>query len=223
MSSQFRWATYNVAHLLPKGWQADVLAVAADADCHNFPKTPILTREAEDVPFISRGRVHAHQVRQRLPWLLELYLGWFRELAEEALPELAEEAHAEPVVTAMDNRYALVLNVQRGTSMRFECHVDSNPLTGLLFCTDHPEGGELIVSNEHSAQSIEDVERDCEIIRPRAGDLVFLDARKHPHYARPLRNDSEIRVLAAMNFYTESYPESTRPKELNRHLYGDPL
>jgi hypothetical protein len=24
-----------------------------------------------------------------------------------------------------------------------------------------------------------------------------------------------------MNFYTESYPESTRPRELNRHLYGD--
>jgi hypothetical protein len=24
-----------------------------------------------------------------------------------------------------------------------------------------------------------------------------------------------------MNFYTESYPESTRPVELNRHLYGD--
>jgi hypothetical protein len=25
-----------------------------------------------------------------------------------------------------------------------------------------------------------------------------------------------------MNYYTESYPESTRPRELNRHLYGDP-
>ena len=24
-----------------------------------------------------------------------------------------------------------------------------------------------------------------------------------------------------MNYYTESFPESTRPPELNRHLYGD--
>jgi hypothetical protein len=24
-----------------------------------------------------------------------------------------------------------------------------------------------------------------------------------------------------MNFYTESRPESTRPAELNRHLYGE--
>ncbi len=30
-----------------------------------------------------------------------------------------------------------------------------------------------------------------------------------------------MRVVAVMNFYTESSPESTRPRELNRHLYGD--
>jgi hypothetical protein len=27
-------------------------------------------------------------------------------------------------------------------------------------------------------------------------------------------------VVAIMNFYTRSRPESTRPPELNRHLYG---
>jgi hypothetical protein len=30
-----------------------------------------------------------------------------------------------------------------------------------------------------------------------------------------------MRVLAVMNYYTESCPESARPRELNRHLYGD--
>jgi hypothetical protein len=35
--------------------------------------------------------------------------------------------------------------------------------------------------------------------------------------------EQDIRVLAAMNFYTKSFPESTRPRELNRHLYDDPL
>jgi hypothetical protein len=30
-----------------------------------------------------------------------------------------------------------------------------------------------------------------------------------------------MRVIAVMNFYTESFPESTRPAELNRHLYPD--
>jgi hypothetical protein len=105
--------------------------------------------------------------------------------------------------------------------MRFECHVDSNPLTGLLFCTDHEAGGELIVAHDPSASGIAEIEQNCSAIRPNAGHLVFFDARHHPHYARPLLSESDTWVLADMNFYTKSYPESTRPRELNRHLYGD--
>ena len=45
--------------------------------------------------------------------------------------------------SARDKRYGIVLNVQRGTTMRFECHVDSNPLTGLLFYTDHQKAERL--------------------------------------------------------------------------------
>jgi hypothetical protein len=33
--------------------------------------------------------------------------------------------------------------------------------------------------------------------------------------------ESDTRVIAVMNFYTEACPEPTRPAELNRHLYGD--
>src|ERR1700678_2325819 len=124
MPSRFRWTTFDVNDLLPPGWQQEVGSLAADADFRMFPRTPILSREATDVPGIPRGRGHADQVRQRLPWLHRLYRGAFLDLAQEAW--------TDPVVTARDARYGLVLNVQRGTSMRFECHVDSNPLTGLL-------------------------------------------------------------------------------------------
>jgi hypothetical protein len=65
------------------------------------------------------------------------------------------------------------------------------------------------------------VEADCSVIRPHAGHIVFFDGRR-PHYARHLETPSEIRVVAAMNFYTDSAPESTRPPELNHHLFGDP-
>jgi hypothetical protein len=213
MPTRFRWTTFDVNDLLPSGWRQDVAALAADADCRMFPRTPVVSREAADVSHISRGRVHADQVRLRLPWLHELYSGAFLELARETW--------AEPVVTARDARYGLVLNVQRGTSMRFECHVDSNPLTGLLFCTDHTAGGELIVARDPNASGLAAVEEGCSVIRPHAGHLVFFDARQHPHYARSLLSESDLRVLADMNFYTESCPESTRPRELNRHLYGD--
>ena len=210
---RFHWTTFDLEGILPPGWQRAVRAAAAQADFRLFPRTPVLSREAADVESISRGRVHADQVQELLPWLHRAYRGEFLELARQAC--------AEPVTAAADDRYGVVLNVQRGTVMRFECHVDSNPLTGLLFFTDHATGGELVFGHDASAADIGAVERDCSVIRPHAGHLIFFDARRHPHYARPLAAASDTRVVAVMNFYTESGPESTRPRELNRHLYGD--
>jgi hypothetical protein len=213
MLSRFSWTTFDLNGILPAGWLRDVSEAAGDADSHEFPRTPVLSREAADVRHIRRGRLHADQVRNSLPWLHAAYRSTFLELARET--------QAEPVMAARDERYGVVLNVQRGIDDRFECHIDSNPLTGLLFCTDHTAGGELVVAHDPDAASVDAVERDCSVIRPRSGHLIFFDGRGHPHYARPLTAPSELRVVAVMNFYTESYPESTRPRELNRHLYGD--
>lgn len=205
--------TFDIQGMLPDGWQQQMRMTAVDADFRRFPRTPVLSREAANVRFIPRGRVHAHQVRQQLPWLHDFYRGAFLDLAGEACDE--------KVSPAGDDRYGAVLNVQRGMEMRFECHVDSNPLTGLLFCTDHVDGGELVFAHDAAASSIAAVERDCSVVRPSAGHLIFFDARRYPHYVRPLTHASDMRVVAVMNYYTESCPESTRPPELNRHLYGD--
>src|SRR5258708_18128123 len=160
MWQRFWWITFDVTDLLPANWQDDVLAVAASADFREYPRTPILTREAEDVASINRGRVHADRVQQDLPWLIELYHGTFRDLAQRVW--------TEHVVTAADDRYGVVLNVQQGPSMRFECHVDSNPLSGVLFCSDHRAGGELVVAHDRAATDLESVERHCSVIRPHA-------------------------------------------------------
>jgi hypothetical protein len=213
MAARFRWTTFDLNECLPAGWQEDVRAVAADAEFREFPRSPVLSREAAEVRSISRGRVHADQVREDLPWL-------YRSYREEFLA-MAGEACGEPVAVARDDRYGVVLDVQRGTQMRFECHVDSNPLSGVLFCTDHAEGGELVVGHDPAATDISAVERDCSVIRPHAGHLVFFDARQLPHYARPLTAEDDMRIVAVMNFYTVAFPESTRPRELNRHLFGD--
>ncbi len=130
MTPGFRWTTFDLTGQLPGDWQQEITAVAAGADFRDFPRTPILSRESADVQHIPRGRVHASDLRRTLPWLYKLY--------RDAFFDLAREVSAEPVTAALDDRYGIVLNVQRGTTMRFECHVDSNPLTGLLFCTDHP-------------------------------------------------------------------------------------
>ncbi len=213
MPLRFRWTTFDLSDWLPVGWQQDVLTSAATADIRQFPRTPLLSRESPDVQYIARGRVHADQVLHHLPWLYSAY--------RNEILELASETTREHVSAAQDDRYGVVLNVQRGTHMRLECHVDSNPLTGLLFCTDHLRGGELVVAHDTAAEGLAEIDRACSVIRPHAGQLIFFDARWHPDYAQLLTEESETRVVAVMNFYTESCPESTRPKELNRHLYGD--
>jgi 2OG-Fe(II) oxygenase superfamily len=205
---------HDVIDRLPPGWQHDIRQVAAEADFRDYPRTPLLSREAEDVSHIRRGRVRAHTVQERLPWLYKLYRSDFLELAVEA--------RAETINPAFDDRYGVVLNVQRGKKMRFECHVDSNPVTGILFLTDHPSGGgELIVAHDPAAVGVETVEHDCSVIKPQTGQLIFFDGKTYPHYARALRSGSDMRVVAVMNFYTESFPESTRPQGLNRHLFGE--
>lgn len=209
----FRWTTFDLNNWLPASWRQDVATAAEAAEIRAFPRTPVISRESQEVQQIARGRVHADQVRYQLPWLFKAY--------KHDLLDLAREVSGEAVSTAKDDRYGVVLNVQHGSGMRFECHVDSNPLTGLLFCTDHQTGGELVISNETEAEGVAEVERNCTVIPPKAGHLIFFDARQHPHYARMLTEDSETRIVAVMNFYTESCPESTRPLELNKHLYGD--
>jgi hypothetical protein len=208
-----RVTPFDVTDHFPGGWREDIGAVGADADFRDFPRTPILSREAADVTHVTRGRVHAIQVQQRLPWLYKLYRHHFLGLAGQAW--------GEPIEPALDYRYGVVLNVLRGNKMRFECHVDSNPVTGLLFFTSHPAGGgELVIGHDPEGVGVEELERDGTAVTPEAGQLIFFDGRTYPHYARNLVSESDVRVVAVMNFYTESCPESTRPAELNRHLYG---
>src|ERR1035438_8871659 len=110
MPHRFCWTTFDVSRQLPEDWHANIGAVAGEADFHEFPRTPVLSREAADVTHIARGRVRADKVQQRLPWLYKLYRSEFLELAAQTRAELVEPA--------LDDRYGIVLNVQRGETDR---------------------------------------------------------------------------------------------------------
>jgi hypothetical protein len=153
-------------------------------------------------------------VQHKLPWLYKMYRDQFLDLVRQAWDE--------PIEPAVDDRYGVVLNVLRGSKMRFECHIDSNPVTGLLFFTSHPAGGgELVIGHDPEGNSVKELEQDCTAVTPQAGQLIVFDGHTYPHYARSLVSESDVRVVAVMNFYTESHPESIRPPALNRHLFGD--
>lgn len=214
--ARFSWRTFDVEDLLPAEWRTELLELAAqNAVQRTLRPRSVTSREGNSdlaLPVITVG---GRVLRERVPWLTALYDGCFREFAATC--------SNEPVKTAVDDRYGVNLNVQRGRSMRYECHVDSNPIEGLLYVTDHPrgEGGELVVANSRGAASVEEVDRNCSVLHPVAGRLVFFDAREFAHYVRPLREDTATRAVVAMNFYTPSSPESARPADLNDHLFGE--
>jgi hypothetical protein len=186
----------------------------AEAKSKILVPTSITSREADRAARIPSLAVGGRVLREKLPWAYSFYTGLFRDLAQSI--------SQEPVAVAQDDRYGAVLNIQKGINMRYECHVDSNPLEGLLYVTDHPKGtgGELVVANDPVAASVAEVDADCSVIYPVAGNLIFFDARDRAHYVRSLTTPNYLRVVLAMNFYLPSCPESARPADLNRHLFG---
>jgi hypothetical protein len=211
----FGWHTFDLSDLLPEGWQDGLLAIAnMKAVAKTLVPSSVTSREASvdlELPVLTVGGI---TLSEDAPWLYDLYVGMFRDLAQTVT--------LEPVVTALDRRIAINLNVQRGSTMRYECHVDSNPVEALLYVTSHPpgRGGELVVAHSHDAQSVSDVEQSAATLYPRAGYLVFFDARHHAHFVRPLTSDEDVRVVVAMNYYTPSCSEDDRPQDLNQHLFG---
>ena len=126
---------------------------------------------------------------------------------------MAHAITAAPVAIMTDPAFGIVLNVQSGEE-RYECHVDTNPIEGLLYCSTHRDGdgGELVVSNRGYIRSVTAEEADTRIVEPKAGYLILFDGRHYSHYVRPLKDATQLRLVVAMNFYIPSSPEALRPR-----------
>ncbi|GAA1531488.1 hypothetical protein GCM10009827_056530 [Dactylosporangium maewongense] len=205
---------YDVGHLLPDGWDAALLDVAREHAVRRvFRPTMSTAREIPDAE-IPMHSVDGEVLRLAAPWTFDLYSGWFKQLGERTAEEKLEE-------TSSDNR-ALSLNIQQGITMRYPCHVDSNPMQGLLYLTSCTEetGGGLVVARDRAARDVAGVDADAMRIYPSAGQLYFFDARRHAHYVEPLRRDDAVRAVLTMNYYSPSCPETIRPSGLDEQLFG---
>jgi hypothetical protein len=213
---EFTWKEFEAEPFLPQKWDEQIISFAAkNAVARTLTPTSVTSREASRELKIPVLTVGGKKIKEGLAWLFDLYRGTFRDIGQTCVDE--------PLVPATDERYAINLNIQRGTDMRYEGHIDSNPLEGLLYVTTHPPGtgGELVVCNRADAVGVEGITQDCKRIHPEKGKLIFFDARDHPHLVTPLRDASSVRVVVTMNYYVPSCPESSRPKDLNRHLFGE--
>lgn len=213
----FLWHSFNISHYLidqvGPDWESQLIQFALqNVNVIKLSPTNTTSREDEATHELQNAVVDGTKIRKHAPWLFDLYRTKFRDFAEMATQK--------PAICAREDVYAINLNVQIGNRMRYECHVDSNPIQGMLYVTSHPvgQGGDLVVSNQHDVFGVEEVNKDFTTINPQAGLLVFFDARRHSHYVRPLVENNDVRVAIAMNFYTEESPEGNRPPDLSKHL-----
>lgn len=210
----FSWHCFEVSNLLPEGWQDEVCDVARRRAVQKTLRPTSVTSRETNPTGVLVSTVEGRMINNHLPWLSQLYRREFCDLVTRCT--------TEDVTIAKNPQYAINLNVQVGHRMRYECHVDSVPLVGNLYCTTHcpGDGGELVIARNRNALGPEDVDSDCIVIYPNAGLFVVFDGRTNPHYVRPLDATNALRVVATMCFYTNTCPESTRPNDLETHLYG---
>lgn len=189
-------------NLLPQGWLEQIISVAEQhAQYTQLDGRSSTSREPEGIEPVEVFVVMGNIIQAALPWLYKLYQNELRDLASQAAGQL--------VYPSIDLPSAININVLRGKGSRYEWHVDSNPLTGILYVTTHDvdQGGELVFRCPTEQM----------IVHPREGIFIAFDARELPHTVMPLKTNS-IRISVPMNYYDS--PESQiRPSDLDEYLY----
>jgi 2OG-Fe(II) oxygenase superfamily len=207
MISERPYYSLNLLELgiLPSSWQEDVFRVSRD---HSIDT--VLTGEG----LTSRERNPGQKFRVRVVdgVLVKQELFWLWNLYEDQLRAFASAAFGKPLFTANLLHTTININQLSGRNAQYEWHVDSNPVTGVLFATDSEDGlgGSLVFRKPCGARYI---------VRPRAGTFVCFDAREIPHRVAPLRKDG-IRVSLPMNYY-ESQTDQPRPSDLDAQIYTE--
>lgn len=203
-----RWRPYHpldlsVMGVLPRHWQRDVQRVVRELGFDTvLTGSGSTSREARGnqrmVVRVADGRA----VKDRLPWLWSLYDGLLRDFCAKCFGRAIYPANL--LHTAVN------INQVAGRGAQYEWHVDSNPVTGLLFATtcDRGLGGSLVFRHRSGRRAI---------VRPRAGTFICFDARDIEHRVSPLRRDGK-RISLPMNYY-DSPTEQSRPLDLDPQIY----
>ncbi len=199
----------DISGLLPAAWQEAIATCSREfSQWRTLGGASSTSREDafQDRAVPEVGVVTGDVVHQRLPWLDQLYRGELLELANSLGPQR--------YAVSADLRAGVNINTTRRNA-RYEWHVDSNPLTGLLFVTTLPPaaGGQLVFRPDPVSRPGEDW---AITVSPVAGQLLLFDARQAAHVVTTLLSDQRISV--PMNYYFEGREE--RPGDLDAYLYG---
>lgn len=192
--------------LLPPSWDRTIEAVGARSGVVTVLKGLSMTsRERVPNPEIPVTVANGEVIRREIGWLYDLY--------EKPLCDIASKAFGRELFPAADEKSAININVIAGAGARYEWHVDSNPVTGLLFANTLPPdcGGELLFRQQN---------QEC-LVRPRKGVFLLFDAREIEHTVVSLKTQC-TRISVPMNYYFSPNPaDQHRPKDLDDYLYGN--
>lgn len=189
--------------LLPENWLQQITGITEKyAQRTLLDGNSSTSREPEGGEEIEVFVVPGNVIADSLPWLYDLYTS--------ALCKLASEVVGHQVYIAHDLISSININILRGRGSRYEWHVDSNPLTGILYVTSHPsseDGGELLFKRGD----------DQIVVHPKAGTFIAFDAREIPHTVLPLKKEG-VRISIPMNYY-DSPERQDRPLDIDSYLY----
>lgn len=210
LSANFRVFSFDMAALLPVGWVESVSRCLAEHAAAQDLRGESSTSRENASWADTRGLVPARAlvadgraIRSVAPWLDSLYRGPFLEAANSLGDEKYECAH--------DLASGVNINAIAAGD-RYEWHVDSNPLTGVLFLSGGHDGGDLVFRPDS-----DDGEWSLRIT-PEVGRLLLFDAREVAHTVEPVLGNDR-RVSVPMNYYVRGETQA-RPADLDRYLYG---
>jgi hypothetical protein len=200
--------SFDVTPLLPPRWQEQIRQCSAQhSHWRVLDGISVTSREAQfrDTAAPKVGVVSGDVIAKELLWLNGLYRKDFLTLANSI--------GATEYEVCSDRRAGVNINATPRDA-RYEWHVDSNPLTGLLFVTSHDpsEGGQLVFRPDPVSRPDEDWELR---VSPYAGTLLLFDARESAHVVTRLHAD--LRLSVPMNYYIAGHHE--RPEDLDGYLY----
>ena len=148
--------------------------------------------------------VEGRPIKEKLPWLSDLYANQFLEFSEQCF--------GRELFKCNSDNDAININCIQGDTARYEWHVDTNPVTGILFLQtlDESHGGALVFRNKG------------EVFRfyPKSGWFCCFSAQDVEHAVEPLVGQIE-RISIPMNYYDDP-DNSGRDPSLNDYLTNKP-
>jgi len=200
----FRYAEFNILETswLPQSWDEQILEVSTlYSKCIHLDGKSSTSREPVDTQGVNCNVVSGEIVYQKIRWLYDLYRNQFAELAFRV--------NEGEILLSTEINTGVNINVISGMGARYEWHIDTNPLTGILFVTSHSDedGGQLLfktLSGDH-------------LVTPKSGMFILFDAREIPHTVLPLKKEIR-RISIPMNYYTPEFTlEKVRPADLSSY------